>query len=461
MRSIRARLILWYVVVLSVTLAGFYFFLYWNLESSLYRESDRLAQDKVALVSTWIDLNAGNLTGQIEKTFKPAANHLLIQLLDLEGKVLGSSLNLDEPLPLSVKTRHEVLVREEVVVETVQSRNGETVRLATYPKWGDAGISGFAQVGVSLSAARRSLQRLLLWFLVTAPGALGVSLLGGYFLINRLLQPVAAITQAAKKIGSDGLSKQRLAIDNPQDELGQLAQTFNKMLDQLEAAFSAQQRFVADAAHELRTPLTVLRGEIEVALRRTRSPEEYQEVLHSNLEEIERLSRLTNNLLTLARADAGEPIVYAEPFDCSALCHEVCEKLVPWVQKKEVELHLDCEEGVLLVGDRGGIERVIANLAENAIKYSPRGEQVRVSLCRADEQVKLVVADTGVGIPQEELPHIFERFYRVDKARTRSLGGSGLGLAIVKTVVEAHKGRIEVTSEIGKGSTFTVWLLLR
>lgn len=458
MKSIRARLILWYVFILAAVLTTFSVVLYLNLAWSFYGETDRLVQDKAHLVATLTDLGAGNVTSQIEKNFKPEANQLFIQVLDKDGNILGKSLNLDEPFPLSATTRQAVLAREDLVIETVRDSKGQEVRLATYPMWSETTVVGFGQVGVSFYQAGRSLHRLFVWLLIAVPVAVGASMIGGMFLTNKLLRPVATITQTAREISTRGLSKQRLRIDNAEDELGRLAQTFNEMLDRLENAFGAQQRFLADAAHELRSPLTALRGEIEVVLRRNRSEDEYREVLKSSLEEIERLSRVANNLLTLARADAGNPIIAPGYCDLSGLCRHVGAKLAARAQQKGVDLRTDCADEVQIQGDRSGLEQVIFNLAENAIKYTPRGESVRIGLQQTDKHAKLTISDTGVGIAEEELGHIFERFFRVDKARTREPGGSGLGLAIAQAIVDAHGGRIDVTSQVGKGSLFTVWL---
>ncbi len=459
LKSIRSRLLLWYATVLVVIIAGLSLFLYFSLEQSLEREADRLVLDKSVYVSGGTDFNAATYPVQFEKLIKPSSSNLFAQITNLEGVVLGKSLNLDEPLPVSARSRQEALFRDEAIMETVRNSKGEVFRVATYPKWNEkAEHIGVAQVGFSLTEGRRSLRQLLWWILIAAPVAFVVALLGGWLLINRFLRPLATITRTARQISADGLARQRLPLEGTEDELGSLAQSFNQMLDKLERTFTLQQRFAADAAHELRTPLTAMRGEIEVTLRRPRSEKEYRETLQSNLEEIERLTRLTNNLLTLARADAGEPIAYAEPFDLSLLCREVFKKFEPPARDKGVEMDLDCEDGVLLFGGLGEVERALGNLIENAIKHTPRGESVRIVLERAEGQIRLIVSDTGLGIPKEDLAYIFERFYRVDRARARQQGGAGLGLSIVKAIVEAHGGTIQVTSDTGQGTVFTILL---
>jgi len=458
-RSIRIRLMLWCLGVLSMTLPPFAVFLYLSVATSTYRDITRLIQDKAQIVARVIDLNR-DVTPQIERDFKPIPN-LFVQVTDRAGNVLGKSLNFSDPLPLNAATRETALTREDVAVEAVRDRKGGDLVLATYPvRTEKDGVVGFAQVAVPPYHLRRAGQVLFFWLLIAVPVSLGISVLGTIILTNKFLRPITAIMETATKISTQSLSAQRLVVENPRDELGRLARTFNAMLDRLERSFTTQQRFVADAAHELITPLTILQGEIEIILRRPRPEAEYHAVLESNLEEIRTLSRLTNNLLTLARADAGTPMTAAESVDLGALCQHVAGKLCPLAKEKGVDLHLEVHAAVHVQGDRVGLEQVVTNLVENGIKYGPRGESVELSVRSGDGSAQIIVSDTGLGISPEELPHIFERFYRVDKARTRDPGGSGLGLAIVETIVTAHGGKIDVTSHVGKGSVFTVRLPL-
>jgi signal transduction histidine kinase len=215
---------------------------------------------------------------------------------------------------------------------------------------------------------------------------------------------------------------------------------------------------VADASHELRTPLTILRGEIDVALRRPRTPAEYAEVLQSSREEIERLSRLTNNLLMLARADAGNALVRREMVDVAAIAGDVCAKLALFSEERKVSLFCEANQPAIVSADPVALEQIVFNLVENALRYTPPGESARVRVASGDETVTVEVADHGGGIAPEHLPRLFERFYRVDEARSREFGGAGLGLSIVKTLAEAHGGQVEVRSILGQGSTFTVSL---
>jgi heavy metal sensor kinase len=281
-----------------------------------------------------------------------------------------------------------------------------------------------------------------------------------YYFSRQWQRSLRVVAEMAGQIDTRNLTKQRLFVPSEDAEVARLARTFNDLLDRLEASYKTEQRFVADASHELRTPLTVLRGEIEVALRKVRSAEDYGEVLKSSKEEIERMSRLVENLLALAHADAGEAIGKREIVDLALVSREVCKKLLPLADAKRIALQVDAAEPAEVSGDSLALDRIIFNLVENAIRYSPPDEEVTVRTVADETRVKVEVVDTGQGIPAEQLAHIFDRFYRVDKARSRDFGGAGLGLSIAKSLVEAHGGRIEVHSELGKGSRFTVWLPL-
>jgi heavy metal sensor kinase len=248
------------------------------------------------------------------------------------------------------------------------------------------------------------------------------------------------------------------------DELGRLAATFNRMIARLQAAFERQRQFTADASHELRTPLAVMRGDIEIALRRERSSEDYRSVLTSNLEEIIRLSRLVEDLLMLARADAGQTVLQREPMDLAQLCAQVVEYLAPLAEVNEQRLiYIPPETTPLSVhGDAQRLKQMLLNLLDNALKYTPAHGTIRLQLTPEDQQAQLRVSDTGRGIPADDLPHIFDRFFRHSRSTSdKTVQGFGLGLSIVKWIVDAHGGKIVAASTPGQGTTFTVKLPLR
>ena len=265
------------------------------------------------------------------------------------------------------------------------------------------------------------------------------------------------MSDQAKHITATNLQK-RLKVRNPNDELGHLAGVFNEMLSRLEHSFENMRQFMADASHELRTPLSIIRGEADVSLSQDRNEGEYKESLAIIQDESRRLSRIVDDMLALARADAGQHPVRASDFYLNDLVEEACRSMQVLAGHKGVQLILAPAEDLPFHGDEDMLRRLILNLIDNAIKYTPAGGSVFVKTEAAQSDVKIIVSDTGVGIPAEAAPHVFERFYRVDTARSRAEGGSGLGLAIAKWVAEAHNGSIDLTANSGSGSTFTVSL---
>ena len=324
---------------------------------------------------------------------------------------------------------------------------------------GVRGVIAAVRVGMSQMGLDKTLSNFLLIMTALFPLALALAGGGGWFLAHRALLPVDRMTRAARTIGAGRLSA-RIELTGANDELDRLAETLNGMLTRLEAAFTEMRQFTADASHELQTPLTILRGEIEIALRSMRSPEEYVDVMRSALEEIERISLLVEGLLLLARSDAGVLKMDCKSLDLMTLLEDVLSQLSPLARVKAVLLTLGEIEPLEVSGDMVHLRRLLFNLVDNAIKYTPSGGTVKVSIGRSSEWAHLIVSDTGTGIGPEERQKVFQRFYRSPEARTGAQGGSGLGLAIAKSIAEAHGGKVELESEPGKGSTFSVYLPL-
>ena len=264
-----------------------------------------------------------------------------------------------------------------------------------------------------------------------------------------------------ERITAENLSS-RLDVSNPRDEVGRLATTINALLARLDAAFSEQQRFIADASHELRTPLAVLRGEAEVALEKERATSDYKESLALIKDEAERLSRIVENLFILAGQPVDAPALMKEPLRLSEVVAECVRAAQVLATRKDLRLSVDdASSSVTLNGDDELLKRMLLNLLDNAVKYTPAGGEISVALSSQNGNARIVVTDTGIGIPAEDQPRIFDRFYRVDKARSRALGGAGLGLSIARWIVEAHGGSLSVESALGRGSAFTVELPLK
>jgi signal transduction histidine kinase len=247
-------------------------------------------------------------------------------------------------------------------------------------------------------------------------------------------------------------------VQSPDDEIGRLTLTIIDMIRRLHDSFAQIRQFSADASHELRTPLTIVRGEIELALRSTKSPDEYRFVLESTLEEILRLTSIIDNLLMLAKADKG---LYRPEFsevNLGSLIEELFEDSEVLASRKNIRISLDIGTPITIVGDRLRLRQLFLNLIDNAIKYTPEGGNVALAVERHNGAAVFRISDSGIGIPEEDLPKVFDRFYRVDKARSREMGGTGLGLSIAKWIAELHRGTIDVQSELHRGSVFTVKL---
>jgi heavy metal sensor kinase len=466
MNSTRQRLVWSVSLVVGAALTLFAVLAYLLTAQSLSRDIDRVVQDRAVIVSASMNDKA-NPTYEIwmDSRMQPAQRGFYVQIVDHQGKFRGKSLNLPEPLPFLDSFRRYHTDQYGVAglgTETVRDSRGELLRVASYPIYVGSNkvlhITGYALAAVPLKERTARLQGLLRWLVTGSLLVLAGSVVLVRFVAGHWLRSLHAATTSAQALSTGDLSRQRLFVPAGDEEIARLARAFNELLDRLESAHATQQRFLADASHELRTPLTILRGEIEVALRRERAGEEYRVVLESCREEIERLSRLADDLLTLARADAGEVARHRELVNAGELCAEVCAQLKPLAEARSVRLAVQDSNKAHVHGNRLALERVVTNLVENAIRFSPAGEAVTVRAQSEATEVTLEVADAGPGIASEHLPHLFERFSRVEKSRPRQSGGAGLGLAIVKSLVEAHGGRVAVRSEVGKGSTFTVWL---
>jgi signal transduction histidine kinase len=422
-----------------------------------------------------------------------------VQVIDRYGNVVEASDALRSlKLPRSPTAVLRGL-RGEVTFETVPDLGEYPLRVVTVPVQMGEEVPYLVQAGSSLEGVEAALQRASVILLILTPSVFLVALLGGSALVSRALRPVDELTHAAMEIEHRHLDR-RVVPPRPDDEIGRLAGAFNEMLSRLDRSFRQIQQFSADASHELKTPLTAIRGEAEVALMGELTREEYQQTLRSIVEEVGRMSAVVDNLLTLARADADQVTMRCEPVALHEVVMAVFEGMEAMARQKGVALDLYEVAEAAMSGDALWLQQAISNLVANAVKYTPAGGRIWISLIietstsppgepgsevsgtRAESSVPaleagppdditgpatrsealacLTVRDTGIGIPSEHLPHVFDRFYRVDSGRSRESGGTGLGLSIVRWVVEAHGGRVGVESTVGKGSTFTVRLPL-
>jgi heavy metal sensor kinase len=355
------------------------------------------------------------------------------------------------PVPFSTM---EKAAKGEIVYETVENLSSRT-RMVTIPFIENKQVS-FVQVGASLADFDETMRKLLIIMIIGIPTSLSVTVIVGYFMAKKSLKPVDQIRKAAVKISSSNLDE-RIDIKGRRDELSRLAETFNAMISRLKDSFQRINQFSIDVSHELKTPLTILKGETEVALRKERSNEEYRHLLQSNLEEIDRMAQIIDDLLLLSKADRKDVKLNIENISLRDLIADVCMKMKIFADKKKISLVVDELADVRLSGDELKLRRMLWNIIENGIKYTPKDGTVTVSSYTNNGCVCIDVRDNGIGISADDIEYIFDRFYRADRSRKRE-SGSGLGLSISKWIAEAHKGVIEVTSQPAQGSLFLIKL---
>ena len=315
------------------------------------------------------------------------------------------------------------------------------------------------ETGAPMDDVQAHLRQWLRFLLVVLPVVAALALGGGSFLVKRALLPVDKIAASAQRISSHNLSE-RLPVARTGDELERLSIALNRMVQRLDEAFQYSRRFMADASHELRTPLTVLRGELESILQEPALAPEWRERLGSALEEVERLAGIVEGLFAISRLDAGEAAAEWVKLDLARLAAATADQMSLLAEDKNIQVTCAAAEPVWVEGDQARLKQVVVNLLDNAIKYTLQGGAVALSVSALDSKAVLEVADNGIGIPAEALPRVFDRFFRVDKARSRELGGAGLGLSIVKSICTAHHGRVEASSVPSQGTRFRVELPL-
>lgn len=384
-----------------------------------------------------------------------ASGDSFIEIADFDGTVFTKSSNLgDQKFIFDADISARVKNGESITYDF--TTGGVNLRAYVTQMTVRGQPLGVILVAQSLRQLNITLTQLATLLVLVIATGLVVASIGGAFLANIALRPVDRVTQAAREISMANDLSRRVAEPRAQDELGRLASTFNAMLTRIEELFRVQQRFVADVSHELRSPLTVIRGNLDLIRRGVANdPESRGEVLETIDSEVERMNRMVGDLLLLAQADAGLPL-RKEKVELDTIVLDVYRQAR--MMSNGVQVSLGHEDQASVIGDPDRLRQLFVNLLENAIKYTPNGGQVKIDLDNENGWVRVSVSDTGLGISKEDVPHLFDRFYRADKARTRAAGGTGLGLAIAKTMVEAHGGKITVESEVGKGSRFTVWL---
>jgi heavy metal sensor kinase len=456
LRSLRTRLTLWYVLLLAITLAAFCGGVYIAMRQNLYANLDDTLEGRAELVSG-ILTEEGSFDPDVMIQGDPTEGEEFVRVYEVNGDL---ALDNSGPQfrPSTDPDAIEAALSGESVRRDIQV-DGVELRVLTSPVMIGGETVGAVEVGLSKEEVRDTLNQLLVIIAIAYPMALVVAGLGGAFIAGRALAPIDRVTRVARRISAEDLS-QRLNMRLTDDEVGRLANTFDEMIARLDASFRRQRQFTADASHELRTPLTAIKGQTEVALQRDRDADTYREVLSKVNGEVDRMIRLVGSLLTLARADARQIPVGRESLDLSAVVTDAVEQVKPAASEKAISLNIRSNSDIRLNADEDLILQLMLNLLDNSVKYTPSGGAIEVSLRAAGSHAEVSVADTGPGIAPEHLPHIFDRFYRVDKARTRAEGGAGLGLSISRWIAEAHGGTLRVESTPGRGSKFTLSLPL-
>jgi heavy metal sensor kinase len=458
--TLRGRLTLWYTGVLTAMLALLGATAVMLLDRGLRNNVDASLNSVARAIAESVrrpSVFGPDIEDTLQSMFGPELAERFFRLLDPFGRL---DPRLAPPrrskLPLSVEALRNAK-QGQATFETVQPGSEKSFRLLTLPVVRNGATVNIVQVAMSLENVKATRASFLLVLLVLAPLALAASALGGWFLAKRALTPVDAMVEAARRIEAEDLTK-RLPAPSSDDELGRLAAVLNDMLARLERSFGAVRRFSADAAHELRTPLTILKGEIEVALRSSQAPEDIRRTLTSCLEEVDRLNSLVEDLLLMARMEGNALSANPSRVNLAAVLEDAAPALDELAARAGNMYAAAAAQPLWVEGYDSLLFRMVFNLAENAIKYTPAGGRIEVTLEQRDGWAVLQVKDTGPGIAPEAQEHIFDRFYRGDPAREGD--GAGLGLALVRSIVELHRGEIRVSSAPGQGSSFRVTLPL-
>jgi heavy metal sensor kinase len=460
-KSIRSRLTAWYILLLGIILILFSVFLNYFLSKRLYESVDNSLTVSATVVATSavMQFNRSPLPGldQFFEQFMGAGNlNKFYRIYDGSGNVGSRSNNIDaSKFPLSQEAYADALSGTNSY-ETFLVDGKHPIRVITMPILREKKLVNLVQVGTSLEAVKETLRNLRIFLFTAVPSVLVFATLFARFLARRALKPISKIIKTARDIGQGQELSQRIPVFKVQDELGQLALTFNEMMDRLENSFAQMRQFSSDASHELRTPLTVLQGQNELVLSKLRDPKEYQEVIISNLEEIKYMSKVLEDLFVLSRSDENQVLLNYKRMDLRDLVEEVCRHAEILAEEKDISIVIAFLEQVKINGDEVRLRQMVWNILHNGIKYTQPGGELKVSLLEESGFALLSIQDTGIGIPEKDLPFIFDRFYRVDKARSKDEGGSGLGLSICRHIAEAHKGEIKVESKPGLGTRFKI-----
>ncbi len=486
-KSLRFKIILWHSGILFLMLLLLGSILYNDMRRRLAADIDHVLLSRAEGIVDSIDtywegekfkapnknIGLGDLPIREKDAFAEMAKNwvlersddfllvsMIVSIFDNRGRHVASSKSISQSAQLPPRILDSVLTarsRFDFVPAEIPGGKADKLRALTIPVTVNGQVAYIVQVGTPLSSLSSALRELKLILFLLLPVSIILSGTAGAFLAKITLQPVERIINTIHQITAENL-RMRIAVPTSKDEIRQLADTFNEMLERLERGFASQQQFFEDLSHELKTPLAVIKGELEVTLKRLRSAREYEATLTSSLEEINRIIRVVEELLMLAKFDNNLVTLETSRLDVGGLVGGVVENIGILAGQKNIRIRFLGRAGVTVHGDKEKLKQLFLNLLDNAVKYSRPGGTVSVEVEEAEPWAKISVADTGEGIPEEDIPRIFERFYRLKKSR--DVAGFGLGLSIARSIAEAHKGKIDVESSIGRGSTFITSLPL-
>jgi heavy metal sensor kinase len=454
------KMTLWYVLTFLISALVICTFLYLGLRHLLLKEIDQFLLDETREMERVLSREPKEtyfLMRFEDEVMGRKYYPFFFQILDNEGKPLYVSKEFRET---GYVANDQVLTNARNKKETweeIHSSGGEIgFRIISTPLYKDGKLAEIIQLGTHLYFVRKNLSRFRNNILIALPIILVLGALGGWVLARRSLSPIGYIASKAQNITSENLSR-RLTPRGTDDEMDDLIRTINEMIARLESSFKRMAEFTADASHELKTPICAMRGEAEVLLLKERKGEEYQEGLVHFIEQFDRLNQMINDLILLSKFDATQVELKMAPLRLDLLIKDLCNLFQVLAEQNNIALEMGTIEEVTVLGDKVRLQQLFTNLIDNAIKYTSKGS-IHVTVEKNESAALVKIEDTGIGIPKEEQERIFRRFYRADKSRSRETGGVGLGLSIAEWIVHAHHGRIEIESELNKGSTFTVYL---